>query len=176
MLESRMHSTLGKTIIIILFVSLTFSCNEKKYDYNANLAILKTVISEINEYFIEDSNKTLHINKYYTEDFIFHSYPAGKKKGVKTSKIDYINNLDEMKKMNMLLNIDHSIYLPGINEKSHQLDGSVRVYYGATIHIDTSNVEFSGYQTINFKDGKISEIWEWADYGGVDRQINHFLQ
>ena len=30
------------------------------------------------------------------------------------------------------------------------------------ISIDTNQVEFSGYQTINFKDGKISAIWEWG--------------
>ena len=77
-----------------------------------------------------------------------------------------------MKKMNMSINIGHSIYLPGINEESHDLDGSVRLYYGATISIDTSIVEFSGYQTINFEEGKISVIWEWADYGGVSNQLN----
>ena len=76
-----------------------------------------------------------------------------------------------MKKMNMLINIGHSIYLPGINELTFKVDGSVRVYYGATISIDTNNVDFSGYQTVNFKDGKISGIWEWADYGGVSNQL-----
>ena len=77
-----------------------------------------------------------------------------------------------MKKMNMSINIGHSIYLPGIDEKSYKLDGSVRVYYGAIISIDTSNVGFSGYQTVDFKDGKISAIWEWADYGGVFQILN----
>ena len=81
-----------------------------------------------------------------------------------------------MKKMNMSINIGHSIYLPGINEESYDFDGSVRVYYGATISIDTKNVEFSGYQTINFKDEKISGIWEWADYGGVSSQLNKFIK
>jgi hypothetical protein len=51
------------------------------------------------------------------------------------------------------------------------LDGSVRLYYGATISIDTNIVEFSGYQTINFEEGKISGIWEWVDYGGVSSQL-----
>jgi hypothetical protein len=71
----------------------------------------------------------------------------------------------------MSINIGHSIYLPGIDEKTFKLDGSVRVYYGATISIDTNNIDFSGYQTINFKNEKISEIWEWADYGGVSNQL-----
>ena len=35
----------------------------------------------------------------------------------------------------------------------------------------TNSVDFSGYQTINFENGKISEIWEWADYGGVHNQL-----
>ena len=28
-------------------------------------------------------------------------------------------------------------------------------------------MNFSGYQTINFDDGKISEIWEWKDNSGI---------
>jgi len=78
--------------------------------------------------------------------------------------------------MNMSINIGHSIYLPGINEESHELDGSVRLYYGATISVDTNHVEFSGYQTINFEKGKISGIWEWADYGGVSNQLNQLMK
>ena len=70
-----------------------------------------------------------------------------------------------MKQMDMVMIIDHSIYLPGMDQYSYQLDGSVRVYY-ITISFDTINVEFSGYQTVNFRDGKILAIWE-ADYGGV---------
>ena len=81
-----------------------------------------------------------------------------------------------MKKMNMSINIGHSIYLPGIDEVSHKIDGSVRLYYGATIFIDTNNVVFSGYQTVNFYEGKISEIWEWADYGGVNNKFNELMQ
>jgi len=72
----------------------------------------------------------------------------------------------------MSINIGHSIYLPGIDEKTFKLDGSVRVYYGATISIDTNSIDFSGYQTINFKNEKISEIWEWADYGGISSQLH----
>jgi len=77
-----------------------------------------------------------------------------------------------MKTMGMSINIGHSIYLPGIDEKTFDLDGSVRVYYGATISIDTNHIDFSGYQTINFKNEKISEIWEWCDYGGVSNQLH----
>ena len=76
-----------------------------------------------------------------------------------------------MKRMNMSINIGHTIYLPGINEESFDLDGSVRLYYGAALTIDTNSVEFSGYQTIDFKQGKVSGIWEWADYGGVNNKF-----
>ena len=72
----------------------------------------------------------------------------------------------------MSINIGHSIYLPGLNEESFEIDGSVRVYYGATISIDTKPGRVFSYQTINFKDGKISAIWEWADYGGVNNRIS----
>ena len=166
-----------KKILFLFFsVSIFFSCNNDKKVYEKNLNHFKNLIEDINIYFIDSTINNLEISNYYTEDFVFYSYPAGHKKGVETSKIDYINNLNQMKKMNMSINIGHSIYLPGINEESHDLDGSVRLYYGATIYIDTNSVEFSGYQTINFEEGKISGIWEWADYGGVSNQLNLFMK
>jgi hypothetical protein len=166
-----------KKILFLLFsVSIFFSCNNNKKVYEKNLSHFKNLIEDINIYFIDSTINNIEISNYYIEDFVFYSYPAGHKKGVKTFKVDYINNLNQMKKMNMSLNIGHSIYLPGINEESHELDGSVRLYYGATISIDTNIVEFSGYQTINFREGKISVIWEWADYGGVSSQLNQFIK
>ena len=166
-----------KKILFIFFsVSILLSCNNDKKVYEKNLNQFKNLIEDINIYFIDSTINNLEISNYYTEDFVFYSYPAGHKKGVETSKVDYINNLNQMRKMNMSINIGHSIYLPGINEEFHELDGSVRLYYGATISIDTNIVEFSGYQTINFQEGKISGIWEWADYGGVSNQLNQFMK
>ena len=165
-----------KLLFIFISVSILFSCKNDEMVYEKNLNHFKNLIEDINIYFIDSTLNNLEISKYYTEDFIFYSYPVGHKKGVKTAKVDYINNLNQMKKMNMSINIGHSIYLPGINEDSHELDGSVRLYYGATISIDTNSVEFSGYQTINFEEGKISGIWEWADYGGVSNQLNQFMK
>lgn len=162
------------TTLFLCFMTLS-ACQKKYNDYNQNLANYKHLIIDINDFFDYQNINELTIDNYYTEDFIFHSYPVGHKKGIPTSKQDYIEGLNQMKKMNILLNIGHSIYLPGIDEKSHQVDGSVRVYYGATLSIDTNKIEFSGYQTINFTKGKISEIWEWADYGGVKTQLNNFL-
>ena len=166
-----------KKILFLFFsVSIFFACNDGKKVYEKNLYQFKNLIEDINIYFIDSTINNLEISNYYTEDFVFYSYPAGHKKGVKTFKVDYINNLNKMKQTNMLINIGHSIYLPGINEESHKFDGSVRLYYGATISIDTNNVEFSGYQTINFEEGKISGIWEWADYGGVSNQLNQLIK
>ncbi|MGY8988835.1 MAG: hypothetical protein ACKVJA_01095 [Flavobacteriales bacterium] len=162
-----------KLLFIFFSVTLLFSCVNDKKEYTNNLDHFKNLIDDINTYFIDSTIEDLEISNYYTEDFVFYSYPAGNKKGVKTSKVDYINNLKQMKKMNMSINIGHSIYLPGIDEESHDLDGSVRVYYGAMIFLDTNNVEFSGYQTVNFEEGEISAIWEWTDYGGVISQLNH---
>ena len=160
-----------KILFSFFFISILLSCNNYKYEYEENLNHFKSLINEINTYFIDSTQYALDIANYYTEDFIFHSYPAGYKKGVKTNKDDYLLTLAQMKEMNMSIIIGHSIYLPGIDEASYELDGSVRVYYGAILSIDTSNVEFSGYQTVGFKDGKISAIWEWADYGGVSNQL-----
>ena len=165
-----------KILFLFLFVSILFSCNNDEKVYEKNLNHFKNLIEDINVYFIDSTINNLEISNYYTDDFVFYSYPAGHKKGVQSAKVDYINNLNQMKKMNMSINIGHSIYLPGINDESHELDGSVRLYYGATISIDTNRVEFSGYQTINFEEGKISGIWEWADYGGVSNQLNQLME
>ena len=127
----------------------------------------------INNYF-QDSNQDFNISQYYTNNFIFHSYPAGNKKGQIALKVDYLNGLKEMKSTGYVLNVVHSIYLPGINEKTYDVDGSVRVYYGATLSLDTNTVEFSGYMTVNFLNNQIAEIWEWADYGGVSNKIQEF--
>ena len=91
-------------------------------------------------------------------------------------KTDYINGFREMKKMNRSINIDHVIYLPGIDSASHKIDGSVRLYYGAVLSVNTNDIEFSGYQTVNFEKGKISEIWEWSDYGGVSKQLQEYIE
>ena len=160
-----------KILLLFLSSSILFSCNNDKNLYKENLYQFKNLIEDINTYFIDSTLDNIEISNYYTEDFVFYSYPAGHKKGVKTTKIDYINNFNQMKRMNMSINIGHTIYLPGINEESFDLDGSVRLYYGATLTIDTNSVEFSGYQTIDFKQGKVSGIWEWADYGGVDNKF-----
>lgn len=145
-------------------------------EYQENLDHFKNLVEDINTYFIDSTIESLEISNYYDKDFIFYSYPAGYKQGIKTSKLDYIKNIQHMRNTNMLINIGHSIYLPGLNKESFDIDGSVRVYYGATISIDTNNVEFSGYQTIDFKEGKISAIWEWADYGGVSNQLSQYLE
>ena len=115
-----------KLLLILLSVPFLFSCGEKKEtnneEFTKNLEHFKNLVNDINTYFIDSSLENLEISNYYTEDFIFYSYPAGKKKGVETSKIDYINNLEQMKKMNMSINIGHSIYLPGINEESYDFE------------------------------------------------------
>ena len=166
-----------KKILLTFFcASILFSCNNDSHEYEKNLNHFKHLIKDINTYFIDSSQDTLAISDYYTKDFIFYSFPVGHKKGMGTNKSDYIRNLKQMKQMNMSINIGHSIYLPGIDEESYKLDGSVRVYYGATLSFDTSNVEFSGYQTVDFRDGKILAIWEWADYGGVSNQLNEFIK
>lgn len=164
-----------KVLVTILFFTL-LSCVNGKKEYAKNLGHYQNLVTDINTYFMDSTLKSIEISNYYSEDFVFYSYAAGHKKGIETNKVDYINGFNQMKRMNMLINIGHSIYLPGMNEKSYNFDGSVRVYYGATISIDTNNVEFSGYQTINFEDGKIAGIWEWSDYGGVSNQLNQFIK
>ena len=165
-----------KILLAFFYVSFLSSCTNYGNEYEKNLKHFKNLIHDINTYFIDATEDTLKISDYYTEDFIFYSFPVGHKKGVETNKSKYIGALNQLKKMNMELNIGHSIYLPGIDQESYKLDGSVRIYYGANISLDTINVEFSAYQTVDFRDGKILAIWEWADYGGVSNQLSGLLK
>ena len=160
-----------KKILYSLFYFLIFISCSNTNEYKENLNQYKNLIKDINAYFTDNNLDSLQLSHYFKDDFIFHSYPAGHKKGVEICKSEYIENLHKMKKRNMSINIGHSIYLPGIDEVTYKLNGSVRVYYGALISNDTINVEFSGYQTVDFEDGFISGIWEWADYGGVNNQL-----
>ena len=157
-----------KKILIIFFIIpfLFLSCNKENHkEYNKNMEIYKKVVEEINAYF--DNSEEINISEYLTDDFVFYSYAAGNRNGQETPKSDYISNIESMKKMGMSINIGHSIYLPGVDKETYEFDGSVRVYYGATIKVDSNSVDFSGYQTIEFNNGKILSIEEWADYGGV---------
>ena len=159
-------------ILYCFLICIFFACDNKKNEFENNLNNYKILINEINNYFIDSSDQAIaDISSYYTNDFVFYSFPVGYKKGIETTKSKYIKNFTQMKKKNLSLNIVHSIYLPGIDEKSHKIDGSVRVYYGANIYLKKSNIEYSGYQTINFRAGKICAIWEWADYGGISSQL-----
>jgi len=161
-----------RVFLYLLCVSFLFSCADKHEDYYDNVTLFQEFVLEVNNYFYNSNLKDINISKYYTDDFVFHSYSAGNKKGYETLKEDYIKNLEGMKLKGISLNIGHSIYLPGIDQETFDLNGSVRVYYGATMcHLDSVGVDFSGYQTIDFLDGKISEMWEWADYGGVANKI-----
>ena len=82
-----------KILFGFFFVSILFSCINGNKEYANNLEHFKNLINDINTYFIDSTLESLKISNYYTEDFIFNSYPVGHKKGVKTSKTDYINNL-----------------------------------------------------------------------------------
>ena len=115
------------------YLLIILSCENNMSEYQVNLENFKNLTREINIFFIDPGRNSPNISNYYTNDFMFHSYPAGDKKGVKTFKDKYISELKQMKKMNMSINIGHTIYLPGIDEESYILDGSVRVCYGATI-------------------------------------------
>ena len=90
-----------KILFTLFCVSVLFSCNNDSNKYEKNLEHFKTLIKDINTYFIDSTQDTIDISDYYTEDFIFYSYPAGHKKGVGTNRSDYIANLNQMKKMNL---------------------------------------------------------------------------
>ncbi len=167
-----MHNKLFKNILILILLVLSLSsCNMKFKEYEKNCNEVKALIEKINSFFKSEDVNDLNISSYYTNDFIFNSYPEGFRKGIKTNKLEYINNLNKLKKSNISLEIVHVIYMPGLDENSYEIDGSVRIYYGAVLSSDSNKIEYSGYQTINFFDNKIKEIWDWADYGGVNEKL-----
>ena len=70
--------------LLIVCSLFLFSCVSQHDDYYNNLEIFKAVVLDINTYF-EDLNLEDHdLDKYYTDDFLFHSYAAGNKKGLAT--------------------------------------------------------------------------------------------
>ena len=167
-----MQKRLGKKQQVeVLALIFLFSCSENKIKrYEQNLETLKLLVDDINNYYESSDSSALDISQYFTSDFTFYSFTAGSPKGVPASLTEYQDGISQLKKHGFSIEIGHSIYLPGIDENTYEIDGSVRVYYKATV-IRENTVELSAYRTVNFKNGKISGIWEWADYGGVINQI-----
>ena len=162
-----------KKSLTILTLSIIFysSCN-KISKYQRHLILCENLVYHINSLFDESISSKFLLSNFYTEDFTFHYFPAGNKKGIKILKKDFLNLLNDAKKK-IDLNIVHTIFLPGLDELTHKIDGSVRVYYGADIYYNNDTIEYSGYQTINFKNHKINEVFEWADYGGIYNLLNN---
>ncbi|MBC8266631.1 MAG: hypothetical protein H8E84_06655 [Flavobacteriales bacterium] len=161
-----------RNILLISVLFLLFSCSESKLKYyEQNLETHKLLVDDINNYFESTNSSDLDISQYFTTGFTFYSFTAGSPKGVPATLKEYQNGiLSQLKKKGFSIEIGHSIYLPGIDENTYEIDGSVRVYYKATIRGENT-VELSAYRTVNFEDGKISGIWEWADYGGAINQV-----
>ena len=77
---------------ILILVLLLSSCNMKLREYEKNCNEVKALIEKINSFFKSEDVNDLNISSYYTNDFIFNSYPEGFRKGIKTNKLEYINN------------------------------------------------------------------------------------
>ena len=161
-----------KTALIISILFLLFSCDINKLNlYERNMKTHNLLVNDINNYYENTDSIALDIRKYFTADFKFYSFTAGSPKGVESNLKNYQDGvLKLLKNNNFSLKIGHSIYLPGIDENTYEIDGSVRVYYKVTVRRENT-VELSAYRTVNFEDGKISGIWEWADYGGLSNQL-----
>ena len=161
-----------KNILILSALIFLSSCSANKIKhYEQNLVTHKLLVEDINNFYDNTDSSALDISKYFTSDFTFYSFTAGSPKGVPASLTEYQDGiLSQLKKHGFSIEIGHSIYLPGIDENTYEIDGSVRVYYKATISRENT-VELSAYRTVNFESGKISGIWEWADYGGLINQL-----
>lgn len=158
----------------LLLATLTFliSCAENKIKhYEQNLETLKILVDILNNYYQSSDSSALDVSQYFTPDFTFYSFTAGSPKGFPASLTEYQDRLSQLKKDSFSIEIGHSIYLPGIDENTYKIDGSVRVYSKASVSRGDT-VELSAYRTVNFINGKISGMWEWADYGGAIKQLN----
>ena len=68
-----------KLLLLLLCVPLIGLGQDTK-EFTKNLDHFKNLVDDINTYFIDSTLANLEISNYYTEDFVFYSYPAGKKK------------------------------------------------------------------------------------------------
>jgi hypothetical protein len=161
-----------KNTLLISVLFLLYSCDISELKlYEKNMKIHKLLVNDINNYYENTDSLALEISKYFTADFKFYSFTAGSPKGVESNLKNYQDGgLKLLKKNGFSLKIGHSIYLPGIDKNTYEIDGSVRIYYKVTVSGEDT-VELSAYRTVNFEDGKISGIWEWADYGGLFNQL-----
>lgn len=152
---------------------------ESLKEYNKNMEIHEEFVSKINAYFKDSSE--IDFYEYMTDDCVIKSYVAGKP--LETPVHEWIDNLEQWRKYGGVLEIynDESkkdakmytdkwnrsffippLYLPGC-DMDYSLDGSVRLYYVAS----ADEVVWSGYDSVNFREGKISLIESFADFGGV---------
>jgi len=161
-----------KLLLILLCVPLLFSCggnNEKDNSlslYKKNLETCKNLSKASVEYDIET------IEDLLTEDFEYYSYPINQPKGVKWNKSDAINSSIFKRDLGIKYQLKHSIYLPGIDTVNLQMDGSVRVYYSALISVKGEEIEITAYETVDFKDGKISRIDHFSDISAFQISFN----
>lgn len=170
-----------------MFISCNKSTDDKYKEglkeFKENMEIHKEFVSKVNAYFKDSSE--INFYEYMTDDCIIKSYVAGRP--LETTVHEWINNLDQWRKYGGVLKIYNDdiiskyingteipddllnlsylqpLYLPGCDMNDYSLDGSVRLYYVAS----ADGVVWTGYDSVHFKEGKISLIESFADFGGV---------
>jgi len=161
-----------RKLLLLLCVPLIFSCgenNDKENSlalYKKNLEVCKNYAKAQEEFDIET------IDNLLTEDFEGYIYPANSPKGIMFNKNQIINDLLFQKEIGIATQFKHTVYLPGMDTVNLQMDGSVRVYFAFSSSLQGEEISLTCYQTIDFKDGKISRLDLFMDRSGVTNFVN----
>mgnify|MGYP006190310769 CR=1 FL=1 len=161
-----------RKLLLLLCVPLIFSCGENNDKdnslelYKKNLEVVKTLAKANEALDIET------IDDLLTEDFEFYMYPVNSPKGIMVNKNQIIEDLLVKKELGITSQLKHSVYLPGMDTVNLQMDGSVRVYYSNLSSVQGEEIEWTSYETIDFKDGKISRVDHFSDLSGVRLVVN----
>ena len=70
---------MNKALLISFFLIVFSSCSRSHKEFDNNLSGYKELTVEINNYFIDQKEEEINVSDFYTEDFIFYSFPAGNK-------------------------------------------------------------------------------------------------
>lgn len=162
--------SLKKTIIMKIFLKLTFiltflilaSCNapvNTNPNFEANVETAKKFMVAHGSDDIATQTELIH------DDLLWQPPMYGSKQYGKAEHIEAMKMYQTMFD-DILYTADN--WLPGVNEETGELDGSVRTYGTWTgVSAETGQAfSLTAYHTMDFTDGKISAGGDYFDVGG----------
>jgi hypothetical protein len=153
------------TSVVFLLAIASMAQKDVKALYEKNLAALKAGIALFEKEDIKGFAATL------ADTIEFNSPAYGDT--VKT-KAHYVELLQSFVDSWDNLKLTNTIFLPGLDSATHQMDGSVR-YYGVWrgVHKSGKATAANFYGSYDFnKDGKVSSATEFFDVGGMINAVS----